>query len=379
VPDASSPTAVRLADLTTLRLGGPAPELITATTRTEVADAVRAADAAGGVLVLGGGSNLVVADAGVEVPVVRVAVPGLDVRFEPDGSATVTIGAGVTWDDVVAELTGDGFGELAPLAGIPGSTGATPVQNVGAYGTEIGDLLVGVTLYDRVLGVVRTVAAADLGLGYRTSVLRGTDRAVVLDVTLRLHRGDTVARYAELARALGVTVGGAAPPGRVREAVLELRRAKGMVLDPADPDTTSAGSFFTNPILDEPALALVDGAIRARLGGDVRYPSYPAEGPPRESGPTGRGAGGAARIGEDGRLTKLSAAWLIERAGFGKGHPGPGGRVAISSKHTLALTNRGGASTADLLVLAREVRDGVAGAFTVVLQPEPVFVGVALD
>ncbi len=353
------PSPVLFADLTTLRLGGPAPELITATTGDEIAEALRKADAGAGALVLGGGSNLVVADAGVDVPVVRVAVPGVQVRPSADGaedSASVTVGAGVNWDDVVAELTAAGFADLGPLSGIPGSTGATPVQNVGAYGTELSDVLVAVTVYDRVERRIRTMPAAELGLGYRTSVLRGTERAVVLDLTLRVHRGDTRIRYAELARTLGVPIDGFAPPDQVRQAVLALRRGKGMVLDPSDPDTTSAGSFFTNPILDPAAAARTAAAIEARLGEGATYPAYPAA---------------------DGGI-KLSAAWLIERAGFAKGHPGPGGRVAISGKHTLALTNRGGGSTADLLTLAREIRDGVDAAFGVRLRPEPMLVGVSL-
>ena len=352
------PTPVRLSDLTTLRLGGPAPDLITATSAAEIADAVGSADRAGtGVLVLGGGSNLVVADQGIPMPIVRVGVPGI--RLERDGStgaAQVTVGAGEGWDEVVAELTGQGFGELAALSGIPGSTGATPVQNVGAYGTEIARVLTAVTLYDRRTGELRRVPAADLRLGYRSSALRGTDSAVIADITMAVTTGPVTVRYAELARALGVHVGERAPAAAVREAVLDLRRAKGMVLDPDDPDTYSAGSFFTNPILDRDRALQVDATIRSRLGLGISYPRYPD-----------------ADTGE----IKLSAAWLIERAGFGKGHQGPGGRVAVSGKHTLALTNRGG-STADLLVLAAEIRDGVRAAFGVTLHPEPLLIGVTL-
>ncbi len=348
------PTPVLLAELTTLRLGGPAPDLVTATTPAEVAEALGSLDAAGGALVLGGGSNLVVADRGIDVPVLRIAIPGVAVADHGD-HALVTIGAGLEWDGVVQQLTAAGYAELALLAGIPGSVGATPVQNVGAYGTEISDVLTSVTLYDRVARRIRSVPAAELGLGYRSSTMRGTDTAVVLDVTFRLRVGPTTVRYAELARTLGVPPGDTAPPQRVREAVLELRRGKGMVLDPADPDTRSAGSFFTNPILTATDAARVEGAVRARFGNDVACPAYPGDGG-----------------------VKLSAAWLIERAGFGKGHPGPGGRVAVSGKHSLALTNRGSGTTADLLELAREIRDGVAAVFSVTLHPEPVLVGVSM-
>ena len=196
--------------------------------------------------------------------------------------------------------------------------------------------------------------AADLRLGYRTSVLRGSTAAVVLRVRFRLNRRPTPVRYGELATTLGLPAGGAAAPGDVRAAVLTLRRGKGMVIDPADPDTRSVGSFFTNPLLDDAALAAADVRIRARLGDAIRYPRYPA-----------------------GTRTKLSAAWLIERSGFGKGFALPRGGAAISSKHTLALTNRGG-STDDLLALARHVRDGVVDAFGVRLEPEPILVGVTL-
>jgi len=351
---------VLLSDLTTFRLGGPAPDLVTAITAAEVADTVGAADRAGtGVLVLGGGSNLVVADAGIDVPIVRIGVRGIRIEPEPDGAALVTVGAGEVWDDVVAQLTADGLGELATLSGIPGSTGATPVQNVGAYGTEIAEVLTSVTIYDRVTGATRAVPAADLRLAYRSSTLRGTDRAVVTDVTMRLTDRPVTVRYAELARTLGVEPGGHAPAADVRRAVLGLRRAKGMVLDPADPDTYSAGSFFTNPILDAAAAAVVDAAIRTALGPDATYPRYPV-------------------AGENPGVIKLSAAWLIERAGFPKGYQGRGGRVAVSSKHTLALTNRGG-STAELIALAREIRDGVRAVFGVTLHPEPLLIGVRLD
>jgi UDP-N-acetylmuramate dehydrogenase len=351
------PHPVRLSELTTFRLGGPAPDLITVTSAGEIAEVVGAADRAGtGVLVLGGGSNLVVADAGIDVPIVRIGVRGISMTSEPNGSTLVTIGAGEGWDEIVAELTEQGFGELATLSGIPGSTGATPVQNVGAYGTEIAEVLEAVTLYDRSSGATRRVGADDLMLGYRSSSLRGTNSAVISDVTLRLTKRSVTVRYSELARALNVQPGDEAEPKQVRAAVLNLRKSKGMVLDPDDPDTYSAGSFFTNPILDPAQARATEAAIHDRLGAGTTCPSYPLAGT------------------DD---IKLSAAWLIERAGFGKGYQGPGGRVAVSSKHTLALTNRGG-STADLLMLAAEIRDGVRSAFGVELHPEPLLVGVRL-
>jgi UDP-N-acetylmuramate dehydrogenase len=336
----------RLQELTTLGLGGPCRELRTVTGPQDLRDLGTEP-----LLVLGGGSNLVVADEGVDLPVLRIAVPGLEVG--PDG--LVTVGAGEDWDGVVDRMVALGWCGLAPLSGIPGSAGATPVQNVGAYGTEIGRLLVGVTVFDRPSGTVRELGPEDLGLGYRTSTLRGRSDRIVLSVTLRLTREPWPVAYRELAGALGVEIGAVAGEADVRAAVLALRRGKGMVLDPGDPDSRSAGSFFTNPVLDAADADAADAAIRRRLG-DVDYPRYPA----------------------GGDAVKLSAAWLIERAGFAKGRPGPGGRVGISTKHTLALVNRGG-STADLLALAREIRDGVRSAFDVTLQPEPVLVGVEFD
>ena len=336
---------VRLSELTTLGLGGPARGVVTVETPADLPDAL----AGGPTLIVGGGSNLVVADAGVDATVVRMAIPGL--RTNGD---LVTIGAGEDWDGVVGRLVEAGYCGLAPLSGIPGSSGATPVQNVGAYGTELSDLLDSVTVYDRQRGEFVNLPSEALGLGYRCSNLRGSDRRVVVELTLRLGRAPRPVRYAELARRLGIAPGETAPEREVRAAVLALRRAKGMLLDPADPDTRSVGSFFTNPILDGPALAQTDRAIKFRLG-PVEYPHYPAP-------------GGA---------TKLSAAWLIERAGFGRGYPHPAARIGISTKHTLALVNRGG-TTDELLTLARDLRNGVQFAFAVELQPEPLLIGISL-
>ncbi len=343
VPD----VAYALAPLTTLRLGGPARRIVEAATADAVVDAVRAVDAAGEpLLLLGGGSNLVVCDDGWPGTVVRVASTGHAVSPGPDGRVLLTAEAGEDWDALVAASVAEGLGGLECLSGIPGCTGATPVQNVGAYGVEVSDLLVDVDLYDRRAGAVRAhVPAAELGLGYRTSVLKGRDDAVVLRVRFALTGDATSAaiRYPELARALGVEPGSRVPAAAAREAVLGLRRGKGMVLDPTDHDTWSAGSFFTNPVL--PAAGAPAGA--------PRFPAGPG-------------------------LVKVPAAWLIEHAGFARGHAGPGGRVALSSKHVLALTNRGSATADDLVALAREVRDGVRDAFGITLAAEPVLVGCAL-
>lgn len=354
------PSAERLSSYTTLRLGGPAARLRTATTDEDIVAVTRAADRSGEpLLVLGGGSNLVVADAGFAGTVLRVATHGIEFDRYPDSHGErrvrVTIAAGESWDDVVALAVAEGLGGgLESLSGIPGGTGAVPVQNVGAYGVEIAQLLHSVSLLDRRTGEVRTVGAADLGLGYRTSVLKHRDDAVILRVTLELPDDPASGpiRYPELARALEVPLQTTVPAGRARDAVLALRRAKGMLLDPADHDTWSAGSFFTNPLLARSGLPAVQAATPARA-----VPTYPVA---------------------DEKLVKLSAAWLIEQAGFAKGHPGPGGHAALSTKHTLALTNRGQATTADLLALARQVRDGVRETFGIVLEPEPVLVGCRL-
>jgi UDP-N-acetylmuramate dehydrogenase len=353
---------IPLAGYTTLRLGGPAARFVSASTAQDVVTAVSAADRdREPLLVLGGGSNLVVGDSGFAGTVVHVTSKGCRIERDGDGGdgmARLTAEAGENWDEVVAEAVSSGFGGLECLSGIPGLVGATPVQNVGAYGIELSEVLISVDLYDRADGVVRTVPADELGLGYRTSVLKGTDRAVVLRVSLRLADGGVSApiRYPELAKALGVSPGERVPVEAAREAVLALRRGKGMVLDESDHDTWSAGSFFTNPVLPEAELAGVLAAIAERVGPEVPVPRYPA----------------------DTNAWKLSAAWLIERAGFERGHAGPEGRVSLSTKHTLALTNRGQARTEDLLALAATVRDGVRAAFGVDLHPEPVLVGCAL-
>ena len=337
---------VPLAPLTTLRLGGPARRLVTAYDEQTVLDVVRAADDAGEpLLVLGGGSNVVLPDEGFPGTVLRLAVHGL--AAEQDGDRVrLTAAAGEEWDAFVALCVADRLAGVEALSGIPGLVGASPVQNIGAYGQDVSQTVVSVRALDRRSQEV--VELSDLGFSYRHSRLKAEpERWVVLAVTFALSSSELSepVRYAELARRLGVDIGERAPLGAVREAVLALRRGKGMVLDAADPDTRSVGSFFTNPLLSGRQLA----ALLARL----------PEPPPTWPEPDGR--------------TKVSAAWLIERAGFAKGSfEGP---VGISTKHTLALVNRGGATTADLRRVAAAVRDGVREQLGVELVPEPVLVG----
>ncbi len=337
---------VPLADLTTLRLGGRCRALVEATDEDELVEVVTRLDRGGEpLLILGGGSNLVVGDDGFDGTVVRVATQGIDLRVE-GGHVDVLVRAGEPWDDLVAATVSDGLSGVEALSGIPGLTGATPIQNVGAYGQQVADTISWLRVLDRRSGEVLVLSAGECGFAYRSSLLKQAERYVVLAVVFRLERTveSTPIRYAELARALGVAVGEHAPSAAVRVAVLGLRRAKGMVLDPADPDTVSVGSFFTNPVLTpEQSATLPDGA-----------PRYPQA---------------------DGSV-KASAAWLIEQAGFARGYGS--GTARISTKHTLALTNRPGGSTAALLDLAREVRAGVLARFGIELTAEPVLVGCAL-
>jgi UDP-N-acetylmuramate dehydrogenase len=385
---------VNLADHTTLHLGGPARRFVRAGTEADLIDAVRAADAAGEpLLILGGGSNLVVADRGFDGTVIQVATTGMHRGGGPRGSggkgfspkgglggwvpsgekaggvwggslppgqhSQVTVAAGEDWDAVVAWTVAAGLAGLECLSGIPGLAGATPIQNVGAYGQEVADTITAVRTYDRVTGEIDIFPNDRCGFGYRTSVFKRDDarRQVVLSVTFGLaeQSAGRPLRYPELASALGVEPGDQVASTEVRSAVIDLRRRKGMVIDAADPDTRSVGSFFVNPVLDGAAIAAVEAAARARCGDQTRVPRFDAG---------------------DG-LVKVPAAWLIERAGFGKGFSlGDGAR--ISSKHTLALVNSGSASTAGLIALARQIRDGVRDAFGVCLTPEPVLVGVTL-
>jgi UDP-N-acetylmuramate dehydrogenase len=348
---------VPLAPLTTLRVGGPASRLAELESEGDVLDAVRDADERHEPLfILGGGSNVLCADEGFAGLVGRMAIRGLDVRTESD-RVVVDAGAGEDWDALVARAVREGWHGVASLSGIPGLVGATPIQNVGAYGEEVAETIASVRAFDRDAGAMVDLPPAACGFGYRASVFKGAaawsargNRWIVTRVRFAFERSDdATVRYAELSRALSVPQGGTAPAPRVRETVIALRRAKGMVLDPTDPDSVSAGSFFTNPIVDLATAARVEQVAGAP--------------PPRfDAGP--------------GRV-KLAAGWLVERAGFAKGWGQ--GAAGVSSKHALALVNRGGATSRELLDVARAIRDGVRARFGVTLEPEPVMVGCAWE
>jgi UDP-N-acetylmuramate dehydrogenase len=334
---------VPLAPLTTLRIGPVVRRLITCTSTEQILAVLRAVD---DVLVLAGGSNVVLADDLADLTVVLLAnteitVEGNIVRAE----------AGAVWDDVVVTSLAHGLGGLECLSGIPGSAGATPVQNVGAYGAEVADTIRRVRLLDRRTGEDRWVSPDALQFGYRTSILRHSQAAIVLEVEFALDVDGRSAplRYGELAAALGAEPGARADPTRVREAVLSLRSGKGMVLDEADHDTWSVGSFFTNPVVTPAEFERLQHSVNGPV------PNYPA--------PNG---------------VKLAAGWLVERAGFGKGYPGDGPPARLSTKHALALTNRGSATTSDVIALARTVRDGVKTRFGIELTPEPILIGAVL-
>ncbi|WCZ37897.1 UDP-N-acetylmuramate dehydrogenase [Corynebacterium jeddahense] len=327
------------ASLTTLRVGGAPSALYECASAASLAETVAKLDRDRvPLLVVGGGSNLLVADGELDLAAVLVRNEGISL----DDDLRLRAQAGTEWDAVVAYAVEHGLGGIEALSGIPGSAGATPVQNVGAYGAEIADVLTRVRLYNRETGADEWVDASSLDLAYRYSNLKFTSRAVVLEIELQLAETDVSIPL----RHLG---GERVPLAEARESVLATRRAKGMVLDAADHDTWSAGSFFTNPVVPS---ALAD-AIEAQVG-EERMPRFPAG---------------------DGQ-EKLSAAWLIERAGCPRGFPGEGAPARLSTKHTLALTNRGSATAADIAALARRVQDQVRDAFGVELHPEPVWVGL---
>lgn len=327
---------ITFADLTTMRIGGPVGQLYTPESTPQVIELLREhGDDEDPLLVMGGGSNLVVGDIGWHGAVVKMASTELEIDGE-----LVTAAAGVEWDQLVLTTLAEGLSGLEALSGIPGSVGGTPVQNVGAYGTLTSELLDSLSVYDRETGLLERWTPDRCGFGsHRQSVFKHSDRWVVVDVTYRLGRGaqSKPIEYALLAEKLGIDVGGTAAPADVRETVLELRRSRRMVLDPADHDTWSVGSFFINPVLDE---------VPTRA---AACPSYP-----------------------DVKGVKLSAAWLIHNAGFppGYGLDWGNGLVGLSSRHALAVTNRGGATTSDVMKFAAHIRDGVEACFDIRLGPE---------
>jgi UDP-N-acetylmuramate dehydrogenase len=341
-------TDVALADHTTLRVGGAARRMIIAETETELIETLRELDAAGEpLLILGGGSNLLVGDSGFDGTVIKIATRGVDEDSAACSGAVITVAAGEPWDPLVSYAVERSWSGLEAMSGIPGLVGATPIQNVGAYGADVSELISIVRTLDRSTGQLKTLFPTECGFGYRTSRFKSDPgRFLVLSVTFQLPLGSMSQpiRYPELARTLGIQVGQRAPAPEVRQAVLALRTAKGMVLAEDDHDTWSAGSFFTNPLISS-AQAL----------------TLPSDAP---------------RFNQADGMIKTSAAWLIERAGFGKGYGN--GAARLSRKHTLALTNRGGATAADLLSLAREIRAGVQAKFDIELVPEPVLVGCEL-
>jgi UDP-N-acetylmuramate dehydrogenase len=331
------------AELTTLRVGGKISRLITATTENEILDAANAGD----LLVLSGGSNLLVSDDGYPGTVLNIATQGKEIESDACSGAMVKLSSGEDWDSFVAYAVENGLAGIETLAGIPGLVGAAAIQNIGAYGSEISESIAKIRVFDRATKTISTMAASDCAFAYRTSQFKvDPDRWIVLDVTLQLRMGSesNPIKYQELADALGIKMGERAPLDRVRETVINLRKKKGMVLDPYDRDTWSAGSFFTNPI--------VDSASAARLP---------------ENAPTWTMLTGV----------KVSAAWLIEKSGFTKGYRVGG--AAISRKHSLALINAENATASDLIALANQIRSKVFEGFGILLQPEVRLVGLALD
>jgi UDP-N-acetylmuramate dehydrogenase len=344
-------SSVALGPLTTLRIGGPAQRFADIDREDEVVDAVRQADAHQlPLFVLGEGSNVVVGDEGFSGLAAGMRTRGTEARRAGD-RVIVDVAAGEPWDDLVARSVDEGWQGLECLSGIPGLVGATPIQNVGAYGQEVGETITRVRAFDRDARDFVTLDRSACGFGYRASVFKRTDRWIVTGVRFELPVSPLSApiQYAELANALGIRIGDRAPARTTRETVIALRRRKGMVLDPTDPDSVSAGSFFVNPVVDAAGLSVLEERASER--------------PPRFD------AG-------DGRY-KLAAAWLVERAGFPKGWTR--GRVGVSSKHALALINRGDATARELLAAARSIRDGVRGRFGVDLEPEPVLVGCSWE
>jgi UDP-N-acetylmuramate dehydrogenase len=331
---------------TSLRVGGPAKKIVNVSTEEQIIAAIEEAGDSP-ILVIGGGSNVLVADTGFEGTVIHIANNQAESEVDACSGATLTIGAGEDWDTFVATTIARGFAGLETLSGIPGTVGAAPIQNIGAYGHEVSEFITRVRTYDREKKAIKTFTNAECEFEYRNSLFKkNPGRYIVLSVQFQIRRGEvsTAITYAELAKKLGIALGEKAPVVDTRKAVMELRAAKGMLLNPDDKDSWSAGSFFTNPIVSsEIASALPEGA-----------PKWPMS---------------------DGRV-KTSAAWLIENSGINKGHAHGGAQV--STKHVLALTNSGSATAAEICELAREVRASVEAKFGITLEPEVNLVGITL-
>ncbi|MGV8885498.1 MAG: UDP-N-acetylmuramate dehydrogenase [Microbacteriaceae bacterium] len=362
-----------LSAYTTLRVGGEAREFLVADSAEQLVEIVQQVWASGEpLLLLGGGSNVVIGDDGFDGTVVLVNTQGIEVTDDPAGDTLrVRVQAGHSWDALVAYAVEQGWAGIEGLSGIPGSTGAAPIQNIGAYGQELSDSLIAISFLDYLSGDLVTLTAAELELAYRSSVLKHGRLGAVVSVDLALTRSsDGLSQpiaYDQLAGALGVAVGARVALAEVRSTVLALRASKGMVLNPDDPDSTSAGSFFTNPIVGENFARTLPQAA----------PRWPMEVEPADIAlPLGQEPAVPAQR-SDFRV-KLSAAWLIERAGIRKGFSLPGSRAAISSKHTLAIVNTGGATAQEIASLARYVQTRVFSEFGVRLQPEPTFVAIEL-
>ena len=339
----------QLSDYTSLRVGGPAQEIVNACNESEIIAAVKAADEAGKpILILGSGTNVLVSDEGFKGVVIHVASSEVEAEVDACSGATLTIGAGEVWDAFVATTITRGYAGLETLSGIPGTVGAAPIQNIGAYGHEVSEFITRVRTYDRKEKKVRTFTNSECKFTYRNSRFKAErDRYVILNVGFQLRIGEvsTPIHYVELARELGIEVGGKAPVVATSAATLKLRESKGMLLDPKDHDSWSAGSFFTNPI--------VSAEIAEKFPADA----------PRWVQPDGR--------------VKTSAAWLMEHAGVHKGDAHSGAR--ISSKHVLALTNSGNATAADIAALAKEAQEKVQKVFGIFLELEVNLVGLSLN
>jgi UDP-N-acetylmuramate dehydrogenase len=338
-----------LAQYTSLRVGGPAQKFIHATTEQELIEAVKNSDKSGEpVLIIGGGSNVLIGDQGFNGTVIRVETKGNSYQFDACSGGMITVNSGENWDEFVQWIISKGFADVETLSGIPGTVGGAPIQNIGAYGHEICEVIARVRTWDRKINAVKTFTNQDCEFGYRTSRFkREKDRYVVLDVTFQLRKGEMSLpiKYQELANYLGVQLGDRVLVEDVRRAVLALRAAKGMVLSESDPDSWSAGSFFVNPILS--------AELAAKLPSDA----------PRWQQADGR--------------VKTSAAWLMEKSGVRKGEEHEGARV--STKHVLALVNSGNAKASDIAELAKSARTQVKKVFGITLEPEVHFVGLSLD